>query len=227
MASTETTPFGSGGVDLVERVIDVVIIGLSLSGAEAVSEVVMEGVVCVVVFKVVLRLGTLGSEAVGVSVTVVESSVSGAGLTMVVRELVVRISVVEALASGVAGSLLRSATFVDVVAAAAELKSGHISVLEGDTVLEGEVVKLVESGTEFEIVRVGVVAVRVVAAGVHGAALGLCFGGVFVPPSCIWASSFSGVLRPDVVGGGPGLRTGFGSKAGFPADSCADTLARI
>lgn len=51
--------------------------------------------------------------------------------------------------------------------------------------------------------------------------------GVFVSPSSIWDSSFSGVLRPDVVGGGAGLRTGFGSKAGFPADSCADTLGRI
>lgn len=51
--------------------------------------------------------------------------------------------------------------------------------------------------------------------------------GVLTSPSSIWDSSFSGVLRPDVVGGGPGLRTGFGSKAGFPADSCADTLGRI
>lgn len=123
-----------------------------------------------------------------------------------------------------------SVTFVGVVAAAVGLtESVHISVLEGGTVLEGEIVKLVESGTEFEIVgKVGVVvAVRAGAAGADGAAVGLSLVGVFVSPSCIWASSFSGVLRPDVVGGGPGLRTGFGSKAGFPADSCADTLGRI
>lgn len=48
--------------------------------------------------------------------------------------------------------------------------------------------------------------------------------GVFGSPSAIWPSSFSGVLRPDVVAGGAGLITGFGSRGGFPADSCADTL---
>ncbi len=113
-----------------------------------------------------------------------------------------------------------------VVAAAVGLtESVHISVSGGGTVLEGEIVILVESGTEFEVVgTVGVVvAVRAGAAGADG----LSLLAVFVSPSCIWPSSFSGVLRPDVVGGGPGLRTGFGSKAGFPADSCADTLGRI
>lgn len=128
--------------------------------------------------------------------------------------------------SGVEGLLSSFVTSVGVVVAAASAltESVHISVSEGGTVL----VKL--SGTEFEIVgAVGVVVVVVVvsAGGVDGAAVGLCLVGVFVSPSCIWASSFSGVLRPDVEGGGPGLRTGFGSKAGFPADSCADTLGRI
>lgn len=99
----------------------------------------------------------------------------------------------------------------------------HISVSGGVTVLVGVTA---ESGAEFEIVgTVGVVVAG--AAGGDGAAAELSLVGVFVSPSCIWASSFSGVLRPDVVGGGPGFITGFGSKAGFPADSCADTLGRI
>lgn len=131
-----------------------------------------------------------------------------------------------ALASGIEGLLSVSVTFVGVVDAAAGLtESAHIAVSEGGTVLA----ILVESGTEFEIVStVGVVVVVGTAvAGVDRAAVGLSLVGVFVSPSCIWASSFSGVLRPDVVGGGPGLIRGFGSKAGFPADSCADTLGRI
>lgn len=49
--------------------------------------------------------------------------------------------------------------------------------------------------------------------------------GVDGSASCILASSFSGVLRPDVGGGAvAGLMTGLGGKAGFPADSCADAL---
>lgn len=79
---------------------------------------------------------------------------------------------------------------------------------------------MAESGAELEVVGA-------VVAGGDGAAAGLGLVGLFVSVSCISVSSFSGVLRPDVVGGGPGLRTGFGSKAGFPADSCADTLGRI
>lgn len=105
----------------------------------------------------------------------------------------------------------------------------HISASAGVTVFEGETVILSESGTEFEIVGTEgvVVAVRMGAAGADGAAAGLSLVGVVGSVSCIWASSFSGVLRPDVVGGGPGLITGFGGRAGFPAASCADTLARI
>lgn len=88
---------------------------------------------------------------------------------------------------------------------------------------------MVETGTAFEIVtsEAVVIAVSAGTAEVDADALGLGLEGVLVSRSWIWASSFSGVLRPDVVGGGPGLRTGFGSKAGFPADSCADTLGRI
>lgn len=133
------------------------------------------------------------------------------------------------LASGMQGLLLSSAS-LGIVAAAVDLtESVHISVSEGGTVLRWEIEKSVESGTELEIVgKEGVVvAIMAGASGVDGAALGLSLAGVFVSPSSIWASSFSGVLRPDVVVGGPGLRTGFGSKAGLPADSWSDTLGRI
>lgn len=97
----------------------------------------------------------------------------------------------------------------------------HMSVSEGTTVLEGGF----GSGTEFEIVVTEGEVMAEASGAAAAAALSLV--GVFISPSSIWDSSFSGVLRPDVVGGGPGLRTGFGSKAGFPADSCADTLGRI
>lgn len=118
-------------------------------------------------------------------------------------------------ASGIEGLMLRSVSIVFAVAAVVDLaESVHISVSEGGTVLGGGF----ESGTEVEIV---------LTEGGVWAAVGLDLVGVFASPSSIWDSSFSGVLRPDVVGGGPGLITGFGSKAGFPADSCADTLGRI
>lgn len=226
VASTERTPFGSGKVNLVARFVDIVETGLSLVAAETVSMVVMEGVVIVAECEVTERLGVMDSEEV--TVRVAGGSVGVVVLVRVVGELVVGNSVAVALGSGIEG--LSSASFVGVAAAVVELtESVHISVSEGGTVLEGEIVKSVESGTELEIVGTeGVVVVmRAGAAGVDGAALGLSLVGVFVSPSCIWASSFSGVLRPDVVGGRPGLRTGFGSKAGFPADSCADTLGRI
>lgn len=219
-ASTERTPFGSERVNLVDRFVDVVETELSLPGAETVSEVVMEGVVTVVEFDVTERLGVMDSEEVEVTKTEVGGSV---GVVVLDVKVEVGGSVVVTLASAIEGLLSGSVTFVGVVAAAVGLtESVHISVSEGGTVL----VKSAESGTEFEIVGT-VEAVVVVSAGVGGAAVGLSLVGVFVSPSCIWASSFSGVLRPDVVGGGPGLRTGFGSKAGFPADSCADTLGRI
>lgn len=227
VASTERIQFGSGKVDLVDRFVEVVEARLSLLGVETVSEVVMEGVVIVVELEVTERLGVMDSEEVGGAVTVVEGSV---GVVVLVRMGRVGSSAVSALALRTEGLMSSSVTFVGVVAASVALtESVHISVSEGGTVLEGEIVKLVASGTEFEIVSaVGVVvAVRAGAAGVDGAAVGLSLVAVFVSPSCIWASSFSGVLRPDVVRGRPGLRTGFGSKAGFPAASCADTLGRI
>lgn len=127
------------------------------------------------------------------------------------------VGVTDALAGGSVGVVVVSGTEV----AAGE--SVHTSACEGVTVLEGGASKSVESGTAFEIVG----AAGAVVAGGDGAAAGLSLVGVCVSASCIWASSFSGVLRPDVVGGGPGLITGFGSRAGFPAPSCADTLARI
>lgn len=117
-------------------------------------------------------------------------------------------------ASGIEVLMMRSVSIVVAVAVVDLAESVHISVSEGGTVL-GEGFNL---GTEVEIV---------LTEGGVWAAVRLGLVGVFVSPSSIWDSSFSGVLRPDVVGGGPGLITGFGSKAGFPADSCADTLGRI
>lgn len=120
-----------------------------------------------------------------------------------------------------------TAPSVGVVAASAGLtESVHISV---SAVPKGEIVTLAASGTGPELVGTGevVVAVGLGAAGAEGAVVGLGLVVVPVSASCICASSFSGVARPDVVGGGPGLITGFGSRAGFPAASCADTLTRI
>lgn len=221
---TERKPFDSGKVNLVDRFVDIVETELSLLGAETASEVVME-VIVVVELEVTERLGVMDSERVEVTETGAGGSVGVVVLVRVVRKVGVGSSAVVALASETEALLSSSVTFVGVVAAAvASTESVHISVSEGVTVLEGEVVTLVESGTESEIVgTVGVV----VALRADGVAVGLSLVGVFVSPSCIWASSFSGVLRPDVVGGGPGFITGFGSKAGFPADSCADTLGRI
>ncbi len=226
--STDRIPFDSGRVDLVDRFVAVTETELSLPGAAVVSKVVME-VVVIVELEVTEMLGMMESEEVGVTETVMGGSVGVVVLGRVVGGVWGGGSV-EALASGIEGLLSSSVTFVGVVAAAVgSTVSVHISVTEGGTVLEDEIITSVESATELEIVGTGAVAVAVRAGGaaVGGGAVGLNFVGVLVSPSCIWASSFSGVLRPDVVGGGPGLRTGFGSKAGFPADSCADTLGRI
>lgn len=221
LVSTERITFGSGKVDSVDRFVDIAATELSSPGAETVSEVVMEGVVIVAELVVTERLRVMDSEEVEGTESVVGDSVGILVPVMVVGKVKVGSSVV--VASGTEVLLSSSVTFVGVVAAAVGLtKSVHISVSAGVTVLEGETVKLAESGVEFEI------AGAVVAGGTgDGAAVGLGLVAVFVSASCIWVSSFSGVLRPDVVGGGPGLRTGFGSKAGFPADSCADTLGRI
>lgn len=117
-----------------------------------------------------------------------------------------------------------SAVLLVGVSAVCSSEQTHTSVSAGVTVLEGETVTQAESETEFEIVgRKG--AVASVRAGVAEA--GLSLAGVLDSASCIWVSSFSGVLRPDAAGGGPGLTTGFGRRAGFPAASCADTLVRI
>lgn len=183
----------------------------------------MEGAVTVE-SEVTEGLGVMDLE--GVTVEEVGSSVGAVVSEVFAEMLAVGNSVPLALASGTEGLMLRSVSIVDAVAAVVALAEPvHISVSEGSTVLEGGF----ESGTEFEIVVTegGVVTVGVRAAIASGAAAGLSLVGVFISPSSIWDSSFSGVLRPDVVGGGPGLRTGFGSKAGFPADSCADRLGRI
>lgn len=195
-----------------------------LLAAEIISELEMEGALIITALEVVVEMVKVtDSWEVEVTETVVGGSVDAA------VPLEVSISGVLALSSRIEGLLLSSVTSVGVVAATGPLTASmHVSASEGGTVLEGEIVKLVESVTESEIV--GTVAVVVVAmmSGVAGVDVaGLVLVGVFVSASCIWASSFSGVLRPEVVRGGPGLMTGFGSKAGFPADSCADTLERI
>lgn len=156
-ASTERIPFGSGKVDLVDRFVDVVETELSLLGAETVSKVVME--VTVVELEVTEGLGVMDSEEVEVTETVAGGSVGVVVLGRVAWKVEVGSSVVVALASGTEVLLSGSVTFVSVVAAAVVLtESVHISVSDGVTVLEGEIVKLAESGTEFEIVgTVGVV----------------------------------------------------------------------
>lgn len=217
--STERITFGSGKVNSVDIFVDVVATELSSPGAETVPEVVMEGAVIVAELEVTERLGVMDSEEVEVTEAVAGGSVGVVVLVMIFGKVVVGSSVV--VASGTEVLLSSSVAFVGVVAASVGLtESVHISVSEAVTVLEGQTVKAAESGIELEIVGA-------VVAGGNGDAVGLGLVGVFVSASCIWVSSFSGVLRPDVVGGGPGLRTGFGSKAGFPADSCADTLGRI
>lgn len=219
----KTTSLDSSPGNLAERPGDVAETGYSSAAAGRVSSILVEGAVTVE-SEVTEGLGVMDLE--GVTVEEVGSSVGAVVSVGFAEMLAVGNSAPLALASGTEGLMLRSVSIVDAVAAVVALaESVHISVSEGSTVLEGGF----ESGTEFEIVVTegGVVAVGARAAGASGAAAGLSLVGVFISPSSIWDSSFSGVLRPDVVGGGPGLRTGFGSKAGFPADSCADTLGRI
>lgn len=198
----------------------------SILAAEAAFKVVTEGVAIVVDCEVTERPGVMHSA---------EATVRERGATVgvvvpvtVVGELLVgNLAARTSASSGMDGILLSSTSSGDILAALME--SAHTFASSGVTALEGETVRLVETGTSFEIVTSETVAIAVSAgtAEVDADALGLSFVGVLVSPSWMWASSFSGVLRPDVVGGGPGLRTGFGSKAGFPADSCADTLGRI
>lgn len=180
----------------------------------------MEGVVIVAELEVTEKLGLMDLEEVEAIEVEAGGSVGSVVLDRVVRIVEVGSKVV--VASGTDILLSSSVTFVGVAAAWWLTESVHISVSEGVTVLAEEIVKLAESGIEFKIV--GAVTV---AGGGDGATVGQGLVGVLVSASCIWVSSFSGVLRPDVVGGGPGLISGFGSKAGFPADSCADTLGRI
>lgn len=149
VASAERTPVGSGKVSLVDRFVDTVDTTLSLVAAGTISSGVME-VVAVVEWGVTGRLGVMESEEV--TVGVVGASVGGAALvSVVVGALVVAKSVVVALALGTDG--LSSVSSVGVVAAAVELTASvHMSMSEGTTVFEGEVVRSVDSGTEFEIV---------------------------------------------------------------------------
>lgn len=206
-----------------DKIFDGVEFRPSFLAAEAAFKVVTEGVVIVVDCEVSERLGVMRSGEASVRAT-------GASVAPVTVDgiLLVGNLVARALASSGSGdALLSSLSSGDILAASTESTDTFPS--SGVSVLEGEIVGLVETGTAFEIVisEVVVTAVGAGTAVVDADALRLSLVGVLVSPSWIWASSFSGVLRPDVVGGGPGLRTGFGSKAGFPADSCADTLGRI
>lgn len=151
----------------------------------------------------------------------------GSSTSTFVRKMEVGGSTLVSVVLGTEALLSLTAPSVGVVAASAGLtESVHISV---STVLKGDTVMLAASGTGSETVGTGevVVAVRLGGAGAEGATVGLGLVGMLVSASCICANSFSGVARPDVVGGGPGLITGFGRRAGFPAASCADTLTRI
>lgn len=225
-AAGSTFLFGSGKVDFADRFVDVVVTELSLLGAETVSVVAMEGVVIVAEVAVTERLGVIDSEEVEVTETEVGSSV---GVVVVAWKVEVGSLVGEEPVSGTEALLSSAVSSAGVIAAGAGItESVHTSVSEGVTVLErGTGMMLAESAAEFEIVGLIGLVVAAGAAGADGAAAGLSLVGVFASASCIWANSFSGVLRPDVVGGGPGLITGFGSRAGFPAASCAETLARI
>lgn len=210
--STGTMSLESRAAILAERPGDAARIRFSPTAAGGVSDTLME-VAVTVEPDVTERLGV--TDLGGVTVEEVGGSVGAAGGSGPL-----------ALASGIGDLVLRSVSAVDAVAAGVGLaESVHISVSEGGTVLRGGF----DPGAEFEIVVTegGVVAGRVEAAVASAAAVGPGLVGVFVSASSIWDSSFSGVLRPDVVGAGPGLRTGFGSKAGFPADSCAEALGRI
>lgn len=205
--STGTMSFESRTAILAERPGDAAGIRFSPATAGGVSDTLTEGVVTVEP-DVTERLGVTDLE--GLTVEEVGGSVGAAGDSGPL-----------ALASGIGDLVLRSVSVVDAVAAGVGLaESVHISVSEGGTVLG----RGFDPGAEFEIV---VMEGGVGAAVASAAAVGLGLVGVFVSPSSIWDSSFSGVLRPDVVGAGPGLRKGFGSKAGFPADSCAEALGRI
>lgn len=216
----ETISLDSTPDSLAERPADVAQTGYSSVAAGRVSNMLMGGAAAVE-SEVTEGLGVMDLE--GATVEEVGSSVSAAVPVGFAEMLAVGDSAPLALASGIEGLMLSSASVVGAVAAALALaESVHMPVSEGSTVREGAF----ESGTESETVVTegGVVAGRGRAA---VATAGLTLVAVLSSPSSIWDSSFSGVLRPDVVGGGPGLRTGFGSKAGFPADSCADTLGRI
>lgn len=217
-ATRGTTSRGSGSDNLEERPGDAAETGCSSVAAGRVSSMLVEGA-ATAESEVSEGLGV--TDLGGVTVEEVGSSVGAAGPVGFAETLAAGSSVPLALASGTEGLVWGSASTVDAVAA----ESVHISGSEGRTVLEGAF----EAGAELEIVatEAGAVAVRGRAAVAGGAAAGLGLVGVLVSASSIWDSSFSGVLRPDVAGGGPGLRTGFGSKAGFPADSCADALGRI
>lgn len=219
----ETISLDSTPDSLAERPGDVAQTGYSSVAAGRVSNMLMGGTAAVE-SEVTEGLGVMDLE--GATVEEVGSSVGAVVPVGFAEMLAVGDSAPLALASGREGLMLSSASMVGAVAAAVALaESVHISVSEGSTVCEGAF----ESGTESETVVTegGGVAGRGRAAVASGAAAGLTLVAVLSSPSSIWDSSFSGVLRPDVVGGGPGLRTGFGSKAGFPADSCADTLGRI
>lgn len=153
---------------------------LAAEAAEAAS--VIEGVVIVVECKVTERLGIMDSAEV--TVRVVGSSVGVVVLVMVAGKLLVgNLAAVASASSGIEGILFSSVSSGGVLAAATE--SVHTFVSSGVTVLEGEIIRLVETGTEFEIVTSEgvVVAVSTGAAEVDGDALGLNLVGVLVSPS--------------------------------------------
>lgn len=182
----------------------------SLLGAETVSMAMVEvAAVFVGELEVTERLRVMDSD-------VVEVTGCSAGEALVVCEVEVGRSV--AVESAAAALLSTSVTFVGVTAAALLLVgSAQVSELTGVTVLGGEEVTSVELESEI-VCPLGAL---------RPGDAALTEAPACVSPSRMWPSSFSGVLRPDAVEPGGGLITGFGSRAGFPVDSCADTLGLI
>lgn len=178
VASTERVSLDSG--ISADRCVDIVESRPSVLAAEA--ALAIEGVVIVVECKVTERLGIMDSAEV--TVRVVGSSVGVVVLVTAVGKLLVgNLEAVASASSGIEGILLSSVSSGGVLAAATE--SVHTFASSGVTVLEGEIVRLVETGTEFEIVTSEgvVVAVSTGAAEVDGDALGLNLVGVLVSPS--------------------------------------------
>lgn len=180
VASTELESVGSE--TSADRIFDGVESRPSFLAAEAAFKVVTEGVAIVVDCGVSERLGAMCS--VEASVRAMGASVAVVVPETVVGTLLVGNLVARALASsGIEDALLSSPSSGDILAASTE--SADTFASSGVSVLEGEIVRLVETGTAFEIIasEVVVVAVGAGTAEVDADALRLSLVGVLVSPS--------------------------------------------